>query len=460
MRKLCTILILLPAAVLFYSQPMYAQLIKTFAGNGFGASTGTGGYTGDGGLATLAELNSITGVAFDGAGNIYIADRGNNVIRKVNTYGIISTFAGNDTAGYSGDGGNATKARLNAPYSVATDVAGNVYISDYGNNVIRIVNTAGTISTYAGNGAAGFSGDNGPASAAELHNPEGIAIDTFGNLFIADANNHAVREVLSADTTIVTFAGTGGVFGYSGDGNAAVSATLHSPASVATDIYGNVYIADYVNNAVRKVSTAGIISTFAGVGYASYSGNGGPAAAAGLHFPSGVATSGFGNVYISDQGNNTVRMVDQAGIISTIAGTATNGYRGDGGNANVAEISSPKGLAIDALQRLFIADYDNNVIRVVYTTTPATTVHTIVNPDEFKVYPNPSNGSFTLDIPGTLTNGTVTITDMLGRCIDSRTIEAGGSQKSTLSFDVPAGSYMVVVSAADKTYRQQVSVIK
>ncbi len=459
MRKHCTILILTLTAVLFHTQQLHAQLIKTFAGNGFGAHTGTGAHTGDGGQATQAELNSCTGVSFDGAGNIYIADRGNNVIRKVNTAGVISTFAGKDSAGYSGDGGQATAAKLNKPYSVATDIAGNVYISDFGNNAIRIVNTSGIISTYVGTGTAGFAGDNGPASAAMLNNPQGIAIDTFGNLFIADANNHVVREVFNADTSIITFAGTGGVFGYSGNGGFANGALLHSPAAVATDIFGNVYIADYLNNVVRQVDPSGIITTFAGNGLGSYSGDGGSAAAAGLHFPSGVAVYGFGDVYIADQSNNTVRKVNSAGIISTFAGTATNGYLGDGGDANAAEISSPKGLALDALNRLFISDYDNNVIRVVYTNVPAA-VNGVANQGELKVYPNPSNGSFTLNIPQSNTSSTVTITDMLGRCVDTKQLQPGASSKYLVNTDIPAGSYIVTVSSGVNIFRQQVCVIK
>jgi trimeric autotransporter adhesin len=453
MKQKCTFLFFLLAAAIFYAPSLQAQLINTFAG------TGAAGFTGDGGLATLAKLNSCTGVAYDGAGNIYIADRGNNVVRKVNTYGYISTFAGNDTAGYSGDGGNPTLAELNQPYGVATDVAGNVYIADYGNNAVRVVSPSGYISTFAGGNLAGYSGDGAKAKSAQLSGPEAVAVDQSGNVYIADANNNVVRIMYAVDSLISTFAGNG-YPGYSGDGSAAASAQLNAPSSLAIDVYGDVYIADYLNNAIRKVDTSGNISTFAGTGLGGYYGDGGLAVAAGLHFPAGVAVYGFGTVYIADEGNNVVRMVDTSGNISTFAGTATNGYRGDGGNANAAELSAPRGVAVDALSRLFIADYGNNVVRVVYINTPAG-VNTVANAaGELQVYPNPSNGAFTIVLPGTGTNdATVTVMDMLGRCVETRNID-GASQRSGLDFDVPSGSYIVKVSQGGNNYRAQVVVIK
>jgi len=453
MKQKCTFLFLLLAGALFYSSSVHAQLIKTFAG------TDSAGYSGNGGLATLARLHNCTGVAYDGAGNIYVADRANNVVRKINTNGFISTFAGNDTAGYSGDGGKATLAKLNQPYGVATDPTGNVYIADYGNNAIRIVSPAGNIFTFAGGNHAGYSGDGAKAKSAQLFGPEAVAVDQSGNIYIADANNNAVRIVYAVDSFISTFAGIG-YPGYSGDGNAAIAAQLNGPASLAIDLYGNVYIADYLNSVVRRVDTNGNISTFAGTGLGGYSGDGGAAVAAELHYPAGIAIYGFGTVYIADEGNNVIRAVDTSGMISTFAGTVTNGYRGDGGNANAAELSSPRGIAVDALSRLFIADYGNNVVRVVYINTPAG-VNTIAGATgELKVYPNPSNGAFTIVLPGTGTNdATVTIMDMLGRCVETRNIDAA-SQKSALDFDVPSGNYIVKVSQGNNNYRAQVVVIK
>jgi len=451
MRSLLTFLCLLP---IVFCQHLQAQYIYTFAGNGYGASTGIGGYTGNGGLAYAAELNACSGVTFDGAGNVYIADRNNNVVRKVNTSGIISTFAGTGTAGYSGDNGPATLAKLNQPYGVASDAAGNVYIADYNNNVIRKVSTTGTITTYAGVGLPGYSGDIGPATAAGLNGPTGVAVDTTGNLFIADANNNVVREVMSG--SIYTIAGTG-THGYSGDGDFAVNAKLYYPVSVAVDPYDQLYIADFNNHVVRKIDTLGKISTFAGNGTVGHSGDGHPATMANLHNPAGVSVYGFGNVYISDEGNNAIRMVNSSGIITTFAGTFTNGYTGDGGLAVVAELSSPKGIAADGLNRLYIADFDNNVIRLVSTLTATPNVPTGTG-TEIKVYPNPSNGSFTIQVPGTGSDATITITDVLGRIIDTRTTPATPSMQTLTINSIPAGSYIVKINSGDNTYRQQVQV--
>ncbi len=435
--------------VLAFSTNSEAQYIYTFAGTGYGASSGTGGYSGDGGLAKQARLNSPTGVAYDGIGNIYIADRANNVVRKVAVNGIITTFAGKDTAGYSGDNGQATAAKLNLPFSVATDVHGNVYISDGGNNVIRKVTPGGIISTYAGTGVAGYSGDMGPATAAMLNGPQGIATDSMGNLYIADANNHAVRKVWVGGT-IGTIAGNG-LNGYTGDGGSAVNARLYSPAAVAIDPLGQIYIADYFNNAVRKINGSGIITTFAGTGSAGYSGDGGSANAAKLRNPSGVAVFGFGPVFISDQGNNVVRMVNSSGIISNYAGMYTNGYTGDGWMAVSAQMSAPKGIAVDALNRLFIADYDNNVIRVVGANNA---VQQVLNEAGLKVYPNPAHGVVTVEVAGG-NKTTLTVTDLLGRTVATKIVE------NTTTIDMggfSAGSYFIKAVSGEAVYCGKIEV--
>ena len=234
--------------------------------------TFAGGGPCDGGAADLAALTS-TGVAVDSSGNIYIADTYNNRIRKVDTAGVISTIAGNGAAGYSGDGGSATSAMLNGPMSVAIDAFDNIYIADQLNNCIRKVNTVGVISTVAGNGTAGFFGDGGLATSAALNNPTGVAIDSAGNIYIADANmnnyplNYGNNRIRKVDTSgiISTVAGNGAA-GYLGDGGAATSATLGAPQGVAVDAIGNIYIADVLNNRIRKVDSSGVITTVAGNG--------------------------------------------------------------------------------------------------------------------------------------------------------------------------------------------------
>jgi PKD repeat protein len=322
------------------------------------AGTGTAGFAGDGGQATSAQLNLPTGVAVDGQGNLYIADYVNHRIRKVSS-GIITTVAGTGTAGYSGDGGQATSAQLDYPFGVAVDAQGNLYIADQVNQRIRKV-SGGIITTVAGTGTAGYSGDGGQATSAQLNNPIGVAVDGQGNLYIADYMNHRIRKVSSG--IITTVAGTG-TAGYSGDGGQATSAQLDGPVGVGVDAQGSVYIADQGNQRIRKLS-GGIITTVAGTGTAGFLGDGGQATSAQLNSPFGVAVDGQGNLYIADASNHRVRKVS-GGIITTVAGTGTSGYSGDGGQATSAQISEPVGVAVDGQGNLYIADYDNQRIRKV-----------------------------------------------------------------------------------------------
>ena len=282
------------------------------------------GYSGDGGPANLAMLDNPTGVAFDAAGNLYIADYLNNVVRKVNTAGVISTIVGNHSlgAGYTGDGGPATSAQLNQPSGLAFDKSGNLFIVDNKNNVIRKVDSSGIITTVAGNysAGAGYSGDGGPATSSQLNLPLCIAFDSAGNLYISDTKNSVLRRV-DANGVISTVAGNFKLgAGYSGDSRPATSAQLNYPAGLTFDSAGNLYITDQNNNVVRTVNTAGIISTFAGDGVGSYDGDGGPATSAGLSGPLSIVFDASGNAYIGDYGNQVVRKVDPLGIITSIAG--------------------------------------------------------------------------------------------------------------------------------------------
>jgi hypothetical protein len=335
--------------------------VYTVAGNG------TAGYSGDGGLATAAQLNGPWSLAVDSAGDLYIADRVNNRVREVSAVtGIITTVAGNGTAGYSGDGDGALGAQLNAPRGVALDSTGNLYIGDTGNNVIRKV-SAGIITTVAGNGTAGYSGNGGLATNAQLNSPRGIALDRLSNLYIADQNNNVVREVNAGTGNIATVAGNG-TAGFSGDGWFATAAQLHSPDAVFVDGSGNLYIADNANNRVRRVAAATLfITTVAGNGMGGYSGDGGPATAAQLSAPRGVVTDATGNMYIGDSGNNRVRRVDAVtGIITTAAGNGTAGYSGDGGPATAAQLNSPRDVVLDASgNNLYVGDEGNSSARKV-----------------------------------------------------------------------------------------------
>ena len=336
--------------------------INTILGNG------TAGFGGDGCSSTnniSCNLNYPYGVASDDSGNVYIADWQNNKIRKVNTSGIISTFAGMLFKGYSGDGGPATIAKLNCPTGVAIDKKGNVYIADDSNNVIRMVNTSGIISTVAGDSIAGFSGDGGAAIVAELKYPTGVALDTIGNIYVADQANNRIREINSSGI-ITTLAGTG-FAGYSGNAGPATSAELNFPFGCTADGGGNVYIADTKNNRIRKISTGGIITNIAGNGFAFYSGNGGPATAASLNTPYGVLLDKSGNIYIADTHNNCIRKVDASGIITTFACQQTGGWSGDGGPDSLAQMSYPFGLTMDGANNIYVADTYNDRVRKINT---------------------------------------------------------------------------------------------
>ena len=344
------------------------------AADGWTIETVAGGssYRGDGGPAVAALLRFLEDVALDGAGNLYIADRNDQRIRKVDAAGVISTVAGDGTRGYGGDGGPAVAAQLNSPYGVALDGAGNLYIADRDNRRIRKVDAAGVISTVAGDGTYGFGGDGGPAVAAQLSFPHGVAVDGAGNLYIADTGNRRIRKVDAAGA-ISTVAGDG-TSGYGGDGGPAVAAQLSFPHGVALDGTGNLYIADLGNRRIRKVDAAGVISTVAGDGTQGFGGDGGPAVAAQLSFPIDVALDGADNLYIVDGSNQRIRKVDAAGVISTVAGDGTQGFGGDGGPATAAQLDTPRGVAPDGAGNLYIADGGNRRIRKVDSAGAISTV--------------------------------------------------------------------------------------
>ena len=328
------------------------------------AGTGVRGYSGDGGQATAARLNTVSSVAYDAQGNLFIADYDNHVVRKVTTDGVITTIAGTGQQGYSGDTGQATKAQLDGPSHLAVDSAGNLFIAETGNNVVRKVAPDGVITTYAGTGTAGFSGDTGPATSAQLSQPQGVAVDAAGNLFFVDSSNSRVRKVTPGG--IITTVAGNGLAGYTGDTGSATSASIRNPLGLAIDAMGNLFIADYGNNVVRKV-TAGIITTVAGNGTAGYSGDGSNAITARLNAPQGVTVDAAGNLFIADKNNNVVREVTPDGLITTVAGNTTGGVlaNGDGGPASSAQLGDDQDVAIDPSGNLVIADGTSYKVRQV-----------------------------------------------------------------------------------------------
>ena len=327
------------------------------------AGVGAWDDTGDGGPATAAWLDFPWSVAVDGAGNVYVADSGSHRVRRIDASGVIDTVAGTGEQGDSGDGGPATAARLDSPSGVAVDGAGNVYVADEGSHRVRRIDTAGDIETVAGIGAGGDSGDGGPATAARLYHPFGVSVDGAGNVYVADRANHRVRRI-NASGVIETMAGTG-EWGFSGDGGPATAARLRSPFGVAVDGAGNVYVADTENDRVRRIDASGVIETVAGIWMRGDSGDGGPATAARLSRPYGVAVDGAGNVYVADTWNDRVRRIDASGVIETVAGVGEQGDSGDGGPATAARLSSPYGVAVDGAGNVYVADRDNDRVRLV-----------------------------------------------------------------------------------------------
>ncbi len=351
-----------------------AQVITTAAGT-------TWIFRANGSPAVNAPLGKLWGTAFDTAGNLYVSDEDNNVVLRIATSGTVAVAAGNGIRGFSGDGGTATSASLNKPYGLAVDSDQNLYIAEYGNNRVRKVTAAGIISTVAGDGfqnSSGlgrYTGDGGPATAASLSLPSDVAVDQGGNLYIADTFNSSIRKV-TPDGIITTVAGTGNGGGF---GTPAAGVTLATPAGVSVDASGNVFIADTGHNLIRKLTPAGVATIVAGSGTSGFGGDGGPATGATLTFPGRAIVDGAGNLYISDTTNNRIRRVGTNGIISTICGvgptgTFAGGFSGDGGPATQASINTPEGLAVDSSGNLYFADNQNLRIRKIDSGGNITTV--------------------------------------------------------------------------------------
>jgi sugar lactone lactonase YvrE len=325
------------------------------------AGGGKPGYSGDGGPATKAALNGASGVSVDPAGDVYIADSNNNAIRKIDAAGVIHTVAGNHTAGFSGDGGPATSASLRSPSNVLVDAAGDLYISDSYNWRVRKVDSTGTINTYAGDGLDGATGSGGPAIGAAIGYPVGLRLDA-GKLYISTGLGFI--WAVDLNTQIINIVAGTGVGAFNGDGNRALATSFNQPNGLISDGAGGLFVADSGNNRLRHLDSNQTVTTVAGGGIA----DGGPATGASLNFSSTFSHIAFdpeGNLYIADIGNCRIRKVSTSGIISTFAGVGLSGYGGDNGPARSAYLNLPEAVAADVHGNIYIADTGNNVIRKV-----------------------------------------------------------------------------------------------
>ena len=438
-----------PAITLAFCAAAQQYTISTIGGNG------TSGYID--GTVDGSEFATPAAVAVDSKGNVYVADSVNHRVRMISA-GTVSTVAGDGTAGFSGDKDAATSAELDYPSGLVMDKSGNLYISDMKNQVIRKVDTNGKITSYAGNNTLGqgYGQDNVAATSAQLYNPIGLALDGSGNLYIADSNAGAnasttqglIREVNASTAIITTPVGLG-----------ATAGLFICPEGVAVDASGAIYISDIELHTVSKYANGALTLNFAGDGYLGFSGDGGPAADATLGDPVGVALDAAGNLYIADASNMRIRRVTTDGIISTIAGTGTYGYSGDGGPALKAELWSPRGVAVDASGNVYIADTQNNVIRQLTPMTPAITPGGVTNAANFQAKVSPgalasvfgtgfSSGSYTsvAPFPATLGGESVIVT------VNGRVAPVFFASPAQINFQIPwetaIGTASVTVSVA------------
>lgn len=426
------------------------QIISTKVG------TGVPGLTGDGGPAAEATLHVPSALALDAAGNLFIADMANNRIRKVNTSGTISTIAGSDSAGFIGDGGPATDARLNSPTGIALDASGNIYIADKGNNKIRKINAAGIISTFAGDvkDTAGFRGDGDTAILARLNHPTGVAVDDSGNVFIADQLNNRIRRVNKLGI-IETVIGNG-VPAFNGDEHPFnTDIMVNMPYSITFAPNGDLYVADTWNNLVRRVDkTTGKLTTFYAM-QADHVYHGSNTMR--LFHPTSITFDKLGNMYVADQGNYKIKRIDTFGYWQTMAGTGGIGFSGDGDRADKATFQYINGIVSDDGGNLWVADTYNERVRYITTTVSVSNVTGILG--SIELYPNPANSSFNFNLTTEKSqNVAVVITDVTGKVVFSQNMRT--NVNNSISLDVPAGLYLLTAVADNQKLNAKLTISK
>jgi Secretion system C-terminal sorting domain len=445
------------AIVLCAVQQSYGQNITTVVG------TGVAGFSGDWGPPLSAEINTTNALCFGNAGtefgSLYLVDQVSERIRevKLGAGGIIFTRAGNGTESFCGDSGPATAACVAWPGGVAVDGHFNIYIGDYNNQRVRKVTSLGIISTYAGTGVSGFSGDEGPATLAQFYNPYNVVADNIGNLYVADQYNHRIRKIDTAGI-IHTVAGNG-IPGATGDGGPATNASVSYPNYVHVDNLGRLYITDNGNHKIRMVDTNGIITTVAGNGTGGYSGDGGLATLAQLKYPGGAAPDIHGNLIIADAYNNVIRKVNAiTHKISTIAGTGLAGSLGDGGPAVLAELNQPLDVAVDLMNNIYFSDYYNNRIRMIAAGTTGDNDITEMGP-KLTVFPNPSTGIINLEWANCKSDGaSIELFDITGRLVFTQSLtklkKADNLQIDLSKF--PSGCYILQFNSQDGRLNKKV----
>ena len=434
--------VVIAAFVSLCGNSLQAQIITTLAGDG------TRGYGGDGNLAAYCRMNAAVAIAVDRVGNIYLCDQANNRVRKIDAFGIIRTFAGTGVPGMSGDGGLATKARVSEPGGIAVDFTGNVYISDTRNNRIRKVDTGGIITTIAGNGVAGFSGDDSVAVRGQMSSPGGLKIDKDGNIYFADTYNNRIRRVDAVTGVMTTIAGKG-PGSYTGDNGPATAATMNLPQDVAVDKIGNVFFTDRVSQCVRMIDTSGIIRRLAGNGLPGFGGDEGIPFKSQLNEPFGIAMDSKGNMYVSDMRNNRVRKVDTLGVISTIAGMGIQASTGDGGLAGDATLSFPSGIAVDTAGTLFVGQSDGH-IRYIYVSETGT--------DSIGIFPNPCREVTNVVLSSKYEElATIQIINTSGRIV--KTIVGPTNRVISVKLDA-AGFYVIYAVTPHNRFKGKVSAVQ
>ena len=439
--------------VLICSNHVHAQIITTVAG----CDDTT---LGDGGLATSAYLHGPYDVALDGKGNFYVTDGYNNRIRKVNAAGIITTIAGTGVQGYNGDGIPAITAQIYRPAGIIFDHWGNLYFCDAFNNRVRKIDTNGIITTVAGNGNTAYNGDSIRADSAAIYDPHCVAIDARGTLYITDFENHRIRKVDTAGI-ITTIAGTG-TAGNTGNNGPAVMAEVNGPYGIITDDTGNIYFADTYENIVRKIDTSGIITSFAGGAAGTALGDNGLADSAKIEGPACMVIDVTGNLYFTEIDNQRVRKVSIASnIITTVAGNGTLGFSGDNGLATNAELSEPTGVAIDAIGNIYISDFGNGRIRYVRSTTAINNINSFE--DNTFIYPDPSQGVFTINTTSNIRlYNEIIITNAIGEQVKKILLPNTIATNTliTVSLDQPPGMYCLSLVGEHGIVSKMITIVK